>query len=100
MAEESKKMEDAGKAKDKPVETTSAMPDGSDKSEYIPTGPDQPVAEAEAPAAAAVGEAKAPEEKVKDEVEIQIDLLKDKDWYRRRGGARTISALSATPAGP
>jgi len=46
MAEDVKKMEDAGKAKDKPVETTSAMPDGSDKSEYMPTGPGQPVAEA------------------------------------------------------
>src|SRR5437879_13433702 len=87
MAEESRKMEDTGKAKAKPVETTSAMPDGADKSEYIPTGPDQPVAEDEAPAAAAVGEAKAPEEKGKDEGEIQIDLLKDKDWYRRREDA-------------
>src|SRR5207249_10127974 len=93
MAEDVKKMEDAGKTKDKPVETTSAMPDGSDKSEYMPTGPDQPVAEAEAPAAAAVGEAKAPEEKVKDEVEIQIDLLKDKDWYRMREAAITMGEM-------
>src|SRR3989441_10235257 len=100
MAEESKKMEDAGKAKDKPVETTSAMPDGSDKSEYKPTGPDQPVAEAEAPAAAAVGEAKAPEEKVKDEVEIQIDLLKDKDWYRRREAAITLGEMGDERAIP
>src|SRR5213592_2546171 len=94
MAEDVKKMEDAGKTKDKPVETTSAMPDGSDKSEYMPTGPDQPVAEAEAPAAAAVGEAKAPEEKVKDEVEIQIDLLKDKDWFRRKDAAITLGEMA------
>ena len=100
MAEESRKMEDTGKAKAKPVETTSAMPDGSDKSEYIPTGPDQPVAEAEAPAAAAVGEAKAPEEKVKDEVEIQIDLLKDKDWYRRREAAITLGEMGDERAIP
>src|SRR5881396_377253 len=93
MAEDVKKMEDAGKTKDKPVETTSAMPDGSDKSEYMPTGPEQPVAEAETPATAAVEEAPAPEEKVKDEVEIQIDLLKDKDWYRRREAAITLGEM-------
>src|SRR5213592_4033258 len=89
MAEDVKKMEDAGKTKDKPVETTSAMPDGSDKSEYMPTGPDQPVAEAEAPAAAAVGEAKAPEEKVKD-----------KDWYRRREAAITLGEMGDERAIP
>src|SRR6266849_1670099 len=53
MAEETRKMEDAGKAKAKPAETTSAMPDGSDKSEYMPMGQDQPVTEAEAPVPAA-----------------------------------------------
>src|SRR5438093_13300678 len=100
MAEDVKKMEDAGKTKDKPVETTSAMPDGSDKSEYMPTGPDQPGPEAEAPAAGAVGEAKAPEEKVKDEVEIQIDLLKDKDWYRRREAAITLGEMGDERAIP
>src|SRR2546425_11605550 len=100
MAEESRKMEDTGKAKAKPAATRSAMPDGSDKSEYIPTAPDQPVAEAEAPAAAAVGEAKAPEERVKDEVEIQIDLLKDKAWYRRREAAITLGEMSDERAIP
>src|SRR6266849_8364886 len=93
MAEETRKMEDAGKAKAKPAETTSAMPDGSDKSEYMPMGQDQPVTEAEAPVAAAVEETQAPEEKVKDEVEIQIDLLKDKDWYRRREAAITLGEM-------
>jgi len=100
MAEDVKKTEDAGKAKAKPVETTSAMPDGSDKSEYLPTGPEQPVAETEAPAAAAVEEAKAPEEKVKDEVEIQLDLLKDKDWYRRREAATTLGEMGDERAIP
>lgn len=100
MAEDVKKTEDAGKAKANPVETTSAMPDGSDKSEYIPTGPEQPVAETEAPAAAAVEEAKAPAEKVKDEVEIQVDLLKDKDWYRRREAATTLGEMGDERAIP
>ncbi len=100
MTEDVKKKEDVGKAKDKPVETTSAMPDGSDKSDYVPTGPTQPVAEAEAPAAAVVEEAKAPEEKVKDEVEIQIDLLKDKDWYRRREAAITLGEMGDERAIP
>ena len=63
---------DAGKAKAKPVETTSAMPDGSDKSEYMSTGPEQPVAEAETPATAAVEQSQAPEEKVKDETKATI----------------------------
>ena len=100
MAEDVKKTEDAGQAKaeTKPVATTSAMPDGSDKSEYMPTGPEQPVAEAEAPAV--VEEAKAPEEKVKDEVEIQIDLLKDKDWYRRREAAITLGEMGDERAIP
>jgi len=93
MAEDVKKTEDAGKTKAKPVDTTSAMPDGSDKSEYMSTGPEQPVAEAETPATAAVAGAQAPEEKVKDEVEIQIDLLKDKDWYRRREAAITLGEM-------
>ncbi len=100
MAEETRRMEDAGKAKAKPAETTSAMPDGSDKSEYMPMGQDQPVTEAEAPVAAAVEETKAPEEKVKDEVEIQIDLLKDKDWYRRREAAITLGEMGDERAIP
>ncbi|HZC68770.1 MAG TPA: HEAT repeat domain-containing protein [Nitrospirales bacterium] len=100
MAEDVKKTEDAGQAKAKPVETTSAMPDGSDKSEYMPTGPEQPVAEAEAPAAPAVEEVKAPEEKVKDEVEIQIDLMKDKDWYHRREAAITLGEMGDERAIP
>ena len=33
------------------------------------------------------------EERIKDEVEIQIDLLKDPDWAVRRQFAATIGAL-------
>jgi HEAT repeat protein len=41
-------------------------------------------------------ETKAPavvEPKVKDEVEIQIDLLKDKDWFRRKDAAITLGEM-------
>jgi HEAT repeat protein len=46
-------------------------------------------------AEAPVAEAKAgkPEEKVKDEVEIQLDLLKDKDWFRRKDAAVTLGEM-------
>ncbi len=93
MAEESKEKEDLDKAKaaPKPAEATSAMPDGSDKSAYVPTGPEQAAAAAEAPAAPV--EEKAPEPKVKDEVEIQIDLLKEKDWFRRKEAAITLGEM-------
>ncbi|TAL12498.1 MAG: HEAT repeat domain-containing protein [Nitrospirae bacterium] len=97
MAEESKKKEDLDKAKaePKPADATSAMPDGSNKSDYIPTGIEQAVAAAETPAAEAAApvEEKAPEPKVKDEVEIQIDLLKEKDWFRRKEAAITLGEM-------
>ena len=97
MAEESKKTEDLDKAKaaPKPAGATSSMPDGSDKSDYIPTGPEQAVAAAETPVEAAVAPVaeKAPEPKVKDEVEIQIDLLKEKDWFRRKEAAITLGEM-------
>src|SRR2546427_8727434 len=66
----------------------------------MPMGQDQPVTEDEAPVAAAVEETKATEEKVKDEVEIQIDLLKDKDWYRRREAAITLGEMGDERAIP
>ena len=99
MAEESrkKKEEDLGTAKTAPklAEVVSAMPDGSDKSAYVPTGPEQAVAAAETPAEAAAAPVaeKAPEPKVKDEVEIQIDLLKEKDWFRRKEAATTLGEM-------
>ncbi|MBI3809532.1 MAG: HEAT repeat domain-containing protein, partial [Nitrospirae bacterium] len=97
MAEESRKKEDLDRAKaaPKPMEAAAAMPDGSDKSAYVPTGPEQAVAAAETPAEAAAApvEEKAPEPKVKDEVEIQIDLLKEKDWFRRKEAATTLGEM-------
>lgn len=97
MAAESRKKEDldTAKAAPKPAEAVSAMPDGSDKSGYVPTGPEQAVAAAETPAEAAVApvEEKTPEPKVKDEVEIQIDLLKEKDWFRRKEAAITLGEM-------
>lgn len=97
MAEENKKTEELAKVKaaPKPAEAASAMPDGSDKSAYVPTGPEQAVAAAETLAEAAVTlvEEKVPEPKVKDEVEIQIDLLKEKDWFRRKEAAITLGEM-------
>ncbi len=97
MAEEPKKSEDLEKAKatTKPPQAPSAMPDGSEKSDYMPTGTEPPVAGTEVPveaSAPAVAE-KVPEEKVKDEVEIQIDLLKEKDWFRRREASITLGEM-------
>lgn len=40
-----------------------------------------------------VSQAPVVEEKVKDEVEIQIDLLKDKDWFRRKDAAITLGEM-------
>lgn len=97
MAEENKKTEELAKAKAalKLTEAASAMPDGSDKSDHIPTDLEQAVAAAETPAEAAVApvEEKVPEPKVKDEVEIQIDLLKEKDWFRRKEAAVTLGEM-------
>ena len=99
MAEESKKKDDLDKAKaaPTPAEAVSAMPDGSNKSDYIPTGPEQAMAaaaaETSAEAAAAPVAEKVAEPKVKDEVEIQIDLLKEKDWFRRKEAAITLGEM-------
>ena len=83
----------------KPADAASTMPDGSNKSDYIPSGPEATGAAEEVPIEGATPTAvleekpKKPEEKVKDEVEIQIDLLKDKDWYRRRDAAITLGEM-------
>ena len=63
--------------------------------EGMPTGLPSPI-EAEAAADQATeAEAQPPvvEEKVKDEVEIQLDLLKDKDWFRRKDAAITLGEM-------
>lgn len=99
MADDTKKTADLDKATDapKPAETASAMPDGSNKSDYIPTGIEEAmataVAETPAEAAAVPVAEKVAEPKVKDEVEIQIDLLKEKDWFRRKEAAVTLGEM-------
>lgn len=56
-------------------------------SDALATSPDQ--LPADAPAAAIVFE----EEKVKDEIDIQIDLLKDPDWTVRREAVVTLGEM-------
>jgi HEAT repeat protein len=63
--------------------------------EGMPTGLSSPPPE-ETPADAAVeiaAQTPVVEEKVKDEVEIQIDLIKDKDWFRRKDAAITLGEM-------
>lgn len=73
----------------KPAEAASAMPDGSTKSDFTPTTPEGVSAVEAKPEE----KAEKPQEKVKDEVEIQLDLLKDKDWFRRKDAAVTLGEM-------
>jgi len=71
--------------------TTEALP-----ATDMPTVPLSPEQQAEATAEATpelVTQVPVVEEKVKDEVEIQIDLLKDKDWFRRKDAAITLGEM-------
>ena len=83
----------------RPVESPSAMPDGTNKSDFMPGGPGTPGESVATPVEGAVAtplkeeKVEKPEEKVKDEVEIQIDLLKDKDWFRRKDAAITLGEM-------
>ena len=45
------------------------------------------------PTAELAGQVVLEEEKVKDEIEIQIDLLKDPDWVVRREAAITLGEM-------
>jgi len=72
--------------------TTEALP-----ATDMPTVPLSPEQQAEATAEATpelVTQVPVVEEKVKDEVEIQIDLLKDKDWFRRKDAAITLGEMA------
>lgn len=90
---------DAKEAPTKPGVSPSAMPDGSNKSDFMPAGPVASGESVEAPIEGAVEtpvkeeKVEKPEEKVKDEVEIQIDLLRDKDWFRRKDAAITLGEM-------
>ena len=77
--------------KPSPSTTAEALP-----SSDMPTVPLSPEQQAEATAEATpelVTQVPVVEEKVKDEVEIQIDLLKDKDWFRRKDAAITLGEM-------
>jgi HEAT repeat protein len=82
---------DQGKKPGKPIDIALQAPLASTPAVGdMPTAP----AEQEVPEETAV-QAAAPvvEEKVKDEVEIQIDLLKDRDWFRRKDAAITLGEM-------
>ena len=73
---------------------------GSDKTDPFPqarqdelSSPDQQAEATPEAIPEPVSQAPVVEEKVKDEVEIQIDLLKDKDWFRRKDAAITLGEM-------
>jgi HEAT repeat protein len=96
MADETK-MSDRDKAKTVAQPQDSSPPLGAQavSETDMPAGQSSPDP-AEATSAAtpeAVLQPAVVEEKVKDEVEIQIDLLKDKDWFRRKDAAITLGEM-------
>lgn len=97
MAEETKNPDhDKMKTAITPEKTsapTAEAPPASD----MPTVPSSPEQQGEVTAEATpalVTQVPVVEEKVKDEVEIQIDLLKDKDWFRRKDAAITLGEMA------
>ena len=95
-------MADEKLAKEEIKGAVGAMPDGSTKSDFVPTDampttPAEPAEETPTESQAVIGK---PEEKVKDEVEIQLDLLKDKDWFRRKDAAITLGEMGDERAIP
>src|SRR5207253_4277876 len=95
MAEETKNA-DQDKMK---TAITPEKPSASTTAEALPATdmPTVPLSEQQAEATAEatpeVTQVPVVEEKVKDEVEIQIDLLKDKDWFRRKDAAITLGEM-------
>ena len=77
----------------KPVEAASVTAGGSAQVETEMPTAGSTEASTELPAQAII-EAPIVEEKVKDEVEIQIDLLKEKDWFRRKDAAITLGEMA------
>jgi HEAT repeat protein len=95
MPDETKVTENKGKA-EVPVQRTE--PGSPPRTGSVPIDSDMPTAGStiepdESPVVQPVPEAAVVEEKVKDEVEIQIDLLKDKDWFRRKDAAITLGEM-------
>src|SRR5438105_13583572 len=60
----------------------------------VPSSPEQQGEPAPEAMPALVSQVTVVEEKVKDEVEIQIDLLKDKDWFLRKDAAITLDEMA------
>jgi len=95
MPEEKKmsEVQEKPKAAPQPAEVTAPVSTAASQSESDMPTPPAPEAVEEAPAQPATA-APAVEEKVKDEVEIQIDLLKDRDWFRRKDAAITLGEMA------
>jgi HEAT repeat protein len=97
MAEETKNPDHDKMKTAIPPEKTSAPTAEAPPASDMPTVPSSPEQQGEiTPEATPVLVAQVPvvEEKVKDEVEIQIDLLKDKDWFRRKDAAITLGEMA------
>ena len=97
MAEETKNPDHDKMKTAFPPEKTSAPTSETLPASDMPTVPSSPEQQGEAaPEAtpALVTQVPVVEEKVKDEVEIQIDLLKDKDWFRRKDAAITLGEMA------
>ena len=97
MAEETKNPDHDKMKTAIPPEKTSAPTAEALPASDMPTVPSSPEQQGEiTPEAtpALVTQVPVVEEKVKDEVEIQIDLLKDKDWFRRKDAAITLGEMA------
>jgi len=97
MAEETKNPDHDKMKTAIPPEKTSAPTAEALPASDMPTFPSSPEQQGEiTPEAtpALVTQVPVVEEKVKDEVEIQIDLLKDKDWFRRKDAAITLGEMA------
>ena len=97
MAEETKNPDHDKMKTAIPPEKTSAPTAEAPPASDMPTVPSSPEQQGEVTAEATpalVTQVPVVEEKVKDEVEIQIDLLKDKDWFRRKDAAITLGEMA------
>src|SRR5437016_3122928 len=93
MAEETKNPDHDKMKTATPPEKTSSPTPASDMP-TVPSSPEQQDETTPEATPALVTQVPVVEEKVKDEVEIQIDLLKDKDWFRRKDAAITLGEMA------
>jgi HEAT repeat protein len=97
MAEETKNPDhDKMKTAIPPEKTSAPIAEALPASDMptVPSSPEQPGEIIPEATPALVTQVPVVEEKVKDEVEIQIDLLKDKDWFRRKDAAITLGEMA------